>query len=226
MRGPHHLAGCATRLRFGRNVEETVAAVRASFADRGRDEFLWLCGPSTTPHDLEARLRAIGARPDAEDPVWAGMVVGGAASTAGDRGAQGRGASGGPSVRGDHRSRCAGGRSRVRPCPASSGLAGARPRSPRDLRRLHRRRARGVRDSRVPRACRLPQRCCHRPGRAGTRCVPSSRPCSVGRSRPARDADARRAGRRHVEADPRADRLPTGVCEIRVLVDSSETRPE
>jgi hypothetical protein len=47
----------------------------AWFADRGRKKFLWLLGPSTTPRDLETRLTAIGARPDAEDPVWAGMVL-------------------------------------------------------------------------------------------------------------------------------------------------------
>ena len=75
MPSPQRLAGCATRLRLGRNVEEAVAAVRAWFADHGREEFLWLCGPSTTPGDLEGRLIKIGARPAAEDPVWAGMVL-------------------------------------------------------------------------------------------------------------------------------------------------------
>jgi GNAT superfamily N-acetyltransferase len=75
MPSPHPLAGYAARLRLGRDVEDTVAAVRAWFTDRGREEFLWLLGPSTTPRDLEARLTALGARPDAEDPVWAGMVL-------------------------------------------------------------------------------------------------------------------------------------------------------
>jgi hypothetical protein len=75
MPSPHPLAGCAARLRLGRDVDEAVAAVRAWFADRGREKFLWLLGPSTTPSGLEARLTAIGARPDAEDPVWAGMVL-------------------------------------------------------------------------------------------------------------------------------------------------------
>src|SRR6266542_2721124 len=75
MPSPHPLAGYAARLRLGAEVEEAVPAVRAWFADHGRDEFLWLCGPSTTPRDLEARLTTMGARPDAEDPVWAGMML-------------------------------------------------------------------------------------------------------------------------------------------------------
>jgi len=75
MSSPHPLAGCAARLRLGRNVEKAVTAVRAWFADRGREQFLWLCGPSTRPPDLESRLTAIGARPAAEEPVWAGMVL-------------------------------------------------------------------------------------------------------------------------------------------------------
>jgi GNAT superfamily N-acetyltransferase len=69
-------AGAAHRLRFDADrVEERVAAVRAWFRERGRDEFTWWVGTSATPADLEARLREMGAAPYGDDPLLASMVL-------------------------------------------------------------------------------------------------------------------------------------------------------
>ena len=55
---------------------ETIAhEVRAWFAERGRAEFTWLVGDSSTPRDLRERLLRLGARPDADEPVYFGMVL-------------------------------------------------------------------------------------------------------------------------------------------------------
>jgi len=53
--------GSASRIRFGPAIEGPIAMVRAWFAARGRERFVWLVGPSTTPTDLERRLLDLGA---------------------------------------------------------------------------------------------------------------------------------------------------------------------
>jgi predicted N-acetyltransferase YhbS len=53
--------GSASRIRFGSEVDGPVREVRAWFATRGRDQFVWSLGPSTTPPDLERRLLDLGA---------------------------------------------------------------------------------------------------------------------------------------------------------------------
>jgi GNAT superfamily N-acetyltransferase len=71
----HHAFGLVLRLRLGADVERVVEEVRAWFAARGRREFTWLVGDSSTPTDLRQRLLRLGARPDAHEPVYAGMVL-------------------------------------------------------------------------------------------------------------------------------------------------------
>jgi GNAT superfamily N-acetyltransferase len=66
----------AHRLRFASGrVDERIEAVRAWFRDRGRAEFTWWVGPSATPGDLEARLRAAGASSFADEPVVTQMLL-------------------------------------------------------------------------------------------------------------------------------------------------------
>ena len=73
---PHYWYGAATRPRFSEEgADERIAAVRAWFRDRGRDEFMWMVGESATPRDLVDRLIATGARLDEEDPIAEGMVL-------------------------------------------------------------------------------------------------------------------------------------------------------
>jgi GNAT superfamily N-acetyltransferase len=72
---PHHLFALALRLRLGTDIEANVEAVRRWFAERGRRELTWLVGDSSTPSDLAERLLALGAEPDAKEPVYAGMVL-------------------------------------------------------------------------------------------------------------------------------------------------------
>jgi GNAT superfamily N-acetyltransferase len=74
-RNPHHLNGLALRLRAGVDVETIADEVRAWFAERGRTEFTWLVSDSSTPRDLRQRLLRLGAQPDADEPVYAGMVL-------------------------------------------------------------------------------------------------------------------------------------------------------
>ena len=57
------------------SVDRRIDEARAWMAARGRHEFTWLIGASTTPDDLAARLRAGGAEPDPEDPVVFPMVL-------------------------------------------------------------------------------------------------------------------------------------------------------
>jgi GNAT superfamily N-acetyltransferase len=71
----HHLYGLALRLRAGADVETTADEVRAWFAERGRTEFTWLVADSSTPGDLRERLLRLGAQPDADEPVYSGMVL-------------------------------------------------------------------------------------------------------------------------------------------------------
>jgi GNAT superfamily N-acetyltransferase len=74
-RNPHHLYGLALRLRAGADVETIAGEVRAWFAERGRTEFTWLVSDSSTPRDLRQRLLRLGAQPDADEPVYYGMVL-------------------------------------------------------------------------------------------------------------------------------------------------------
>jgi len=68
-------AGAALRLRLdAANVDERVAAVRALFRERGRDEFTWWVGTSATPVDLEDRLRAMGMTSYGDDHVITSML--------------------------------------------------------------------------------------------------------------------------------------------------------
>jgi hypothetical protein len=77
LHGPnaHHLYGLALRLRADDDVETIADEVRAWFAERGRTEFTWLVGDSSTPADLRDRLLRLGAQPDADEPVYSGMVL-------------------------------------------------------------------------------------------------------------------------------------------------------
>ena len=68
-------AGGVHRIRFdASNVEERVPELRAMFRERGRDEFTWWVGTSSTPDDLEDRLLGHGASPYSDDPVIAAMI--------------------------------------------------------------------------------------------------------------------------------------------------------
>lgn len=58
---------CALRLRLeAAEVDDTIAAVRAWFRDRGRPEFFWFVSDESSPADLADRLVAAGAEPDDE----------------------------------------------------------------------------------------------------------------------------------------------------------------
>jgi hypothetical protein len=72
--GAHHWFALALRLRLT-DVEAAAEEVRAWFRKRGRRDFTWVVGGSSTPGDLRARLRVLGAEPDANEPVMAGMVL-------------------------------------------------------------------------------------------------------------------------------------------------------
>jgi GNAT superfamily N-acetyltransferase len=68
-------AGGVHRTRFdASSVEERVPELRAMFRERGRDEFTWWVGTSSTPDDLEDRLLGLGASPYSDDPVIAAMI--------------------------------------------------------------------------------------------------------------------------------------------------------
>jgi GNAT superfamily N-acetyltransferase len=56
-------------------VDERLAFVRGWYAERGRADFTWLVGTSSTPPDLEHRLLAAGATPDDDEPEFAAMVL-------------------------------------------------------------------------------------------------------------------------------------------------------
>lgn len=72
---PDVQGGSAQRVRLGDDVDGAIAEVRAWFAARGRERFLWTVGPSTTPCDFEQRLLDSGVEPWPEEPVWTGMVM-------------------------------------------------------------------------------------------------------------------------------------------------------
>jgi len=67
--------GSACRIRFGPRVDGPVAMVRDWFAARGRERFVWLAGPSTTPADLERRLLDLGAEPNPGGSDYMAMVL-------------------------------------------------------------------------------------------------------------------------------------------------------
>jgi len=67
--------GSACRVRFGPSVDGSVTMVRAWFAACGRERFVWLIGPSTTPTDLEHRLLDLGAEPNPGGSAFMAMVL-------------------------------------------------------------------------------------------------------------------------------------------------------
>ncbi len=67
--------GSACRVRFGPAVDGPVATVRERFAARGREQFVWLVGPSTTPTDFVRRLLDIGAVPNPGGSDHMAMVL-------------------------------------------------------------------------------------------------------------------------------------------------------
>lgn len=68
--------GNASRIRFDpSSADRRIGEVRAWFAERGRDGFLWSVGASATPDALVERLLGRGAKPDPDDPVFTPMVL-------------------------------------------------------------------------------------------------------------------------------------------------------
>jgi hypothetical protein len=67
--------GSASRVRLGSEVDDPVREVRAWFAARARDRFIWSIGPSTTPADLERRLLHLGAAPNPAKSELTAMVL-------------------------------------------------------------------------------------------------------------------------------------------------------
>jgi len=67
--------GSACRVRFGPSVDGPVTMVREWFATCGRERFVWLVGPSTTPTDLEHRLLDLGAEPNPSGSHYMAMVL-------------------------------------------------------------------------------------------------------------------------------------------------------
>lgn len=67
--------GSASRIRFGPEIDGPVTMVRDWFAARGRERFVWLVGPSTTPSDLEPRLLDLGAEPNPGGYDYMPMVL-------------------------------------------------------------------------------------------------------------------------------------------------------
>ncbi len=67
--------GSASRIRLGSEVDHPVRDVRAWFAARGRDRFVWSLGPSTIPTDLERRLLDLGAEPNPAKSDLTAMVL-------------------------------------------------------------------------------------------------------------------------------------------------------
>jgi GNAT superfamily N-acetyltransferase len=67
--------GSASRIRFGPEVDGLVTMVRNWFAAHGRERFVWLVGPSTTPADLEHRLLDLGAEPNPGGYDYMAMVL-------------------------------------------------------------------------------------------------------------------------------------------------------
>jgi GNAT superfamily N-acetyltransferase len=67
--------GSAFRVRFGPSTDGPVTTVREWFAARGREQFVWFVGPSTTPTDLEHRLLNLGAEPNPGGSDYMAMVL-------------------------------------------------------------------------------------------------------------------------------------------------------
>jgi GNAT superfamily N-acetyltransferase len=70
---PHPMFGMVLRPRLD-DVDAALAAARAWFAERGRDQYTWMVADSSEPFDLSEQLIARGLTPDT-DPVAAGMVL-------------------------------------------------------------------------------------------------------------------------------------------------------
>jgi GNAT superfamily N-acetyltransferase len=67
--------GSASRLRLGSEIDAAVRIVRAWFAERGREQFVWDVGPSATPSDLERQLLDLGAEPNPGGMEMMAMVL-------------------------------------------------------------------------------------------------------------------------------------------------------
>ena len=60
--GPHSFFANASRIRTTpEGLDQLVAAARRWFGERGRADFMWFLGPSSTPNNLQALLRQRGA---------------------------------------------------------------------------------------------------------------------------------------------------------------------
>lgn len=70
---PHPMFGMVLRPRL-RDVDATLVAARAWFAERGREQYTWMVADSSEPFDLVDQLLTRGLIPDV-DPVSAGMLL-------------------------------------------------------------------------------------------------------------------------------------------------------
>jgi GNAT superfamily N-acetyltransferase len=70
---PHPMFGMVLRPRL-RDVDATLVAARAWFAERGREQYTWMVADSSEPSDLVDQLLTRGLIPDV-DPVSAGMLL-------------------------------------------------------------------------------------------------------------------------------------------------------
>ena len=74
MPSPHPTFGMALRPRLD-DVPAAIDHARGWFAERGREGYTWFVSNASQPADLAGRLRAAGAVPDPQDPVYTGMVL-------------------------------------------------------------------------------------------------------------------------------------------------------
>lgn len=73
---PHPMFGEVLRPRLGgHDLDAVLAEVRSWFRTRGRERYTWLIGDSASPAGLVTRLRERGLEPDADEPVYAGMIL-------------------------------------------------------------------------------------------------------------------------------------------------------
>jgi GNAT superfamily N-acetyltransferase len=70
---PHPMFGMVLRPRLD-DVDAALAAARAWFTERGRNQYTWMVADSSEPSDLVDQLLTRGLTPDT-DPVSAGMVL-------------------------------------------------------------------------------------------------------------------------------------------------------
>src|SRR5436853_288088 len=62
------------RIRLG-DVERALAETRVLARERGFAHTTWWCGELTTPHDLAARLEALGLEPDPDLPAMTSLTL-------------------------------------------------------------------------------------------------------------------------------------------------------